>query len=115
MNISSIVVLTKAENEKALIESIKSTDFCEFHLSDGTGKIVVTIEGESVSDEIAALKKLQAMKMVISAEMIYSYTENELNQEKEKIEKAADMPEWLNDDSVDARQIKYQGDLKKKF
>ena len=40
----------------------------------------------------------------------------ELENEKEKLEKAADnIPEWLNDPEAKLSDIKYGGDLKKRF
>ena len=45
MNLSSIVVLTKPENLEEVLASIKSSDFCEYHLHDEKGRIIVTVEG----------------------------------------------------------------------
>ena len=42
-------------------------------------------------------------------------SEDELEKEKDKIEKSGDINEWLNDSGKDAGLISYAGDLKKKF
>jgi len=34
---------------------------------------------------------------------------------KEKLEKDNGFPEWLNDENIRAEDIRYQGDLKKRF
>lgn len=114
MNISSIVVYCKPENINPVLEQIKQADYCEYHLHTDEGKIIVTIEGESVSDEIAALKRLQQIPNVIAAEMVYAYSEDELDRERDKLDSDGKPPEWLNDADADIRKIQYGGDLKGK-
>ena len=113
MNISSIIIRTKKEHLDDLIQKLKEGDICEYHLDDGLGNIVVTIEGEGVEEEIAILKKISALTNVISAEMAFSYSEQELDGLKEKIEQSVDVPEWLNKEGIDAKDINYGGRLKK--
>lgn len=113
MNISSVVVRVLPENTEHLVGQLKDSDLCDYHLHD-EGKIIVTIEGEGISEEIAKLKKIQAMKNVLSADMMYSYSEDELDQERDKIDKSDGIKPWLNDSSKDAGLINYDGDLKKK-
>jgi len=114
MNISSIVVRVLPEYCESTVEALKSCEVCDYFMHDET-KIIVTIEGEGISEEIAKLKKIQKMEHVISADMMYSYSEDELDKEKDKIEKSGDINEWLNDTSQNAGLINYAGDLKKKF
>lgn len=114
MNISSIVIRVAQEHCEALVEKIKASDICDYYLHDET-KIIATIEGEGISEEIAKLKKIQKMDHVISADMMYSYSEDELDREKDKIEKSDEIRPWLNDNSKDAGLISYAGDLKKKI
>ncbi len=114
MNISSIVIQVLPEYCESTVELIKASDVCDYFMHDET-KIIVTIEGEDVSEEIGKLKKIQKMDHVISADMMYSYSEDELEKEKDKIEKSGDINEWLNDTGQDAGLISYAGDLKKKF
>ena len=113
MNISSIVIRSLAEYTEQLVAALKKSDVCDYHLHDET-KIIVTIEGDGISEEIAKLKKIQAMEHVISADMMYSYSEEELDKEKDKIEKSDGIKPWLNDNRDDAGLISYAGDLKKK-
>lgn len=68
-----------------------------------------------MEEEILKLKKIQAIDHVISAEMMYSYSEDELDELKDKVEKDNSVPEWLNDENVKAEDIQYKGDLKKRF
>lgn len=116
MNLSSIVVLTRPEHLEEVIKELISTDFCEYHLHDEKGRIIVTIEGEDTDEEIKKIKMLQAMPNVISAEMVFAYSEDELEKEREKLENAKDnIPDWLNDPDAKLKDINYGGDLKGKF
>ena len=114
MNISSIVIRTLPEHSQKMVEVFKKSELCEYYLHDET-KIIVAIEGEVISEEMAKLKKLQKMDHVIAADMMYSYSEDELEKEKDKIEKSGDVNQWLNDSSENAGLIRYAGDLKKKM
>ena len=114
MNISSIVIRVLPEHCESTLEQMKSSDLCDYFMHDET-KIIVTIEGEDISEEIAKFKQIQKMDHVISADMMYSYSEEELDKEKDKIKKSGDINEWLNDTNQNAGLINYAGDLKKKF
>ena len=111
MNISSIVVKAKDDKFQDVLETLNCSDFCEVHYHEN-GKIVVTIEGISTDEEIKTLKKIETLEGVLSAEMVYAYSEHELEEERDKIEMAESVPEWLNDDNIKAHQIKYKGNLK---
>ncbi|MEN8115608.1 MAG: chaperone NapD [Bacteroidota bacterium] len=108
MNISSLVITTLPENTDSVIEILQTGKLCEYH-AHKAGKIVVTIEGESVSDEIKIVNQISALNYVISAEMIYSYCEDELNEERITLEVAGKIPDWLNDENAKAEDIKYNG------
>lgn len=116
MNLSSIVVLTAPEYLEEVLDTIKSSPDYEYHLHDEKGRIIVTIEGKDTEEEIGKLKKLQEISHVISAEMAFAYSEDELEKEREKLEKAEDnIPEWLNDPDAKMKDINYGGDLKGRF
>ncbi len=113
MNISSIVVNTLPKNSDEVIKSLNEGEFCEVHHYEN-GKIIVTIEGKDVSEEIGKLRLIEQTNNVVSASMVYAYSEDELEAEKEKLETSSDMPDWLNDDNIDAKNIRYNGNLKNK-
>lgn len=116
MNISSIVVQTNPTYTEEVVEILKSADFCDYHFHDEKGRIIVTIEGEGVEEEIAKLVKIQEMAHIISADMSFAYSEDELNAERDKLEAVGgDLPSWLNDENATKRDIKYNGDLKDRF
>ena len=115
MNISSVVVQVKPEHMDSVLEVLQNAAFCDYHFHDKEkGKIIVTVEGESVDDEIRNLKIVQSLENVISAEMMMSYSEEELDREIKKLEAQDPVPAILNDDSIKAEDIVYHGDLKKK-
>ena len=63
MNLSSIVVLTKPEHLDEVLNVIKNTDACEYHLHDDKGRIIVTIEGKNTEEEIT---KLNGKKIIFT-------------------------------------------------
>ncbi|OQX73480.1 MAG: nitrate reductase [Campylobacteraceae bacterium 4484_4] len=115
MNVSSIVVQALPEYIDELVEIFSNATFCDYHFHDKEkGKIILTVEGESVDDEIKNLKTIQAVPHVIAADMMMSYSEEELDREIQKLNSMDPVPEMLNDDTIRAEDIVYHGDLKKK-
>jgi len=116
VNISSIVIQAKPEYVEEIIALCQKSDFCEYHFHDTQkGKIVVTVEGENIDEEMAKMKKIESLPHVICADMMMAYSEDELDAEKEKLERADVVPPILNDDTVALNDIVYRGDLKKKI
>ena len=116
MNISSIVVQTNPKYTEEVVEALKSSDYCDYHFHDDKGRIIITIEGSGVEEEIAKLTKIQEMAHVIAADMSFAYSEDELNEERDKLEmEGTAIPAWLNDENATKRDITYNGDLKDRF
>ena len=114
MNISSIVVKTVPKYLDEVVEALKNCPVCDYHLHDEQGRIIITIEGEGVKEELEKLRVIEAIPHVIAADMQMAYSEDELDAHMEMINNADLVPKILNDDSVDVSQIIYRGDLKKK-
>ena len=114
MNISSIVVQTVPKYLDEVVESLKNSDACDYHLHDEKGRIIITIEGADVSEELKKIKVVEMIPHVISAEMQMAYSEDELEANMQRLENADLVPKMLNDDSIDPKDIVYRGDLKKK-
>jgi len=95
-----------------LVEKLKKGDLCEYQIHDEKGRIIVILEEEG---EVAKLTQLQQLPHVLSADMVFSYSEDELEQERSKLEKVEDIPEWMNDPNATFKDIKYGGDLKGRF
>ena len=116
MNISSIVVQVRSEYIDEVVNTLKESDFCDYHFHDKSiGKIIVTVEGKDISEEIAKVKKIQALPHIIVADMMMAYSEDELERERSKLETNPNVPQMLNDDTIKAEDIVYNGDLKKKI
>ena len=110
---SSIVVNVKENYFSETLELLKNSECCEVHFHEEP-KLVLIIEGSSTNEEIKTIKKIESIKRVLSVEMVYAYSEDELDVERHNIEIAENVPNWLNDENVAAEQIKYNGDLGKK-
>ena len=114
MNISSIVVQTLPKYLDEVVESLKKCEACDYHLHDEKGRIIVTIEGNGVSEELKKLSVVEAIPHVIAADMQMAYSEDELDSHMEKLNNADVVPKMLNEEDIDPRDIVYNGDLKKK-
>ena len=99
MNVSSIVVQAPAKYIDELVEDFKNSELCEYHLHDKEkGKIIVTIEGKDVGEEIEKLVKIQEMSKVMAADMMMTYQEDSLDAEIKNLEAQDPVPAMLNDD-----------------
>ncbi len=76
MNISSIVVTTRAEHLADVEASLVASGLCDVHFKDEQGRIVVTVEGDDDGDETAKLKTILELPHVVSACFAYSCTED---------------------------------------
>ena len=114
MNISSIVVQTVPKYLNEVVQSLKDCEVCDYHMHDEKGRIIITIEGESVSEELKKMSVIEAIPHVVAADMQMAYSEDELDSHMEVINNSDVVPKILNDDTVDAKDIVYNGDLKKK-
>ena len=115
MNISSIVVQALPKHIDNLVTYFKDEDFVDYHLHDKEkGKIIVTVEGKDVEEEIKKLVKIQQLPHVITADMMMTYQEDQLDEEIKKLEAEDPVPAILNEADIDVRDVVYNGDLKKK-
>ena len=111
MNISSLIVMVAEGVAEGVINEINSISGCDVPMSENS-MLIVSIEGENIESESGKMKQIENIDGVISAKLVYSYSEDELDAEKQKIELSGDFPEWLNKEDIDARDIPYAGRLK---
>lgn len=114
MNISSIVVQTVPKYLDEVVQSLKDCEVCDYHLHDEKGRIIITIEGDGVKEELDKLHVIEAIPHIIAADMQMAYSEDELDENMEVLNNSDLVPKMLNDDEVSAGDIVYNGDLKKK-
>ncbi|MFX4266554.1 chaperone NapD [Aliarcobacter butzleri] len=113
MNISSIVVQTLPKNLKEVVKALKASGVCDYFMHDELGRVIVTIEGDGVQEELKKLKVIEAIPNVISADMQMAYSQEELDSHLEVLENSDAVPRVLNED-VKPEDIVYNGDLKQK-
>jgi nitrate reductase NapD len=114
MNVSSIVVQTVPKYLDVVVQSLKDCEVCDYHLHDEKGRIIITIEGDGVSEELRKLSIIEKIPHVVAADMQMAYSEDELDEHMELINNADVVPKMLHDETLDVRDIVYNGDLKKK-
>ena len=114
MNVSSIVVQTVPKFLEEVVQSLKDCEVCDYHMHDEKGRVIITIEGNGVEEELKKLRVIEAIPHVITADMQMAYSEDELNEHMEVLDNADIVPKMLNDEDIDPRDIVYNGDLKKK-
>jgi len=93
---------------------LKSCEVCDYHMHDEKGRIIITIEGEGVQEELEKLRVIENIPHVVAADMQMAYSEDELDQHIEVLNNADAVPKMLNDDDIDLDKVIYRGDLKKK-
>ena len=113
MNISSIVVKTIPKYLEEVVQALKDCEVCDYHLHDELGRIIITIEGEGVSQELEKLRVDEGIPHVITADMQMAYSEDELDAHMEVIENGDAVPKILADE-VPLSEVQYNGDLKTK-
>ena len=114
MNISSIVVQTVPKYLDEVVESLKNCEACDYHMHDEKGRVIITIEGNGVKEELEKLRVIEAIPHVVAADMQMAYSEDELDEHMEVLDNADAVPKMLNDENVDPEKIIYRGDLKRK-
>ena len=109
-NVSSLVVLCATSEIARLWEAINAISGAECHYKDESGKIIVTLESQSIEEEIKLLKRIESLEGVISAQMIYAYHSTELEEMREEIAQQDAIPAILKEDKS-ADKITYSGDV----
>jgi len=113
MNISSVVVITKPEKVKDVVKALEESGLCEVHLYDEQGRIVVIIEAEETNEEAFKLRQIQMIPDVLTANMVFSYSEEEWEKAQQYLEQLSnEVPDMLNDENIRAENIVYKGHIK---
>ncbi len=114
MNVSSIVVQTVPKFLDEVVQSLKDCEVCDYHLHDEKGRVIITIEGKDVSEELGKLKVIEAIPHVIAADMQMAYSEDELDANIKVINESDAVPNLLKNENVELERVVYHGDLKKR-
>ncbi len=99
MNGSSLVVRTAPGNTEAARASLVRSGLCDVHFHDREkGAIVVTIEGKDVGEEMDKMKAIERLPHVLSAALVYAYSEAELGEgSRVRAESGPAVPEALKE------------------
>ena len=113
MNVSSVVITTNPDKVEEVVQMLKDSGLCEVYFYDEKGRIVVVIEGEDVNEETFKLREIQHLPNVLTANMVFAYSEEEWQSASEYLEKLSnEVPDMLNDENVKAENIVYKGHIK---
>lgn len=78
VNLSGILVIVPVSAIAGTIEALRNLPGVDVHHTDAaTGRIVVTLEAETVAAEVEGLKRIKALPRVILAEMVYHHFEDD--------------------------------------
>lgn len=77
MNVSSIVVRTKPATAESVIAALENSGLCDVYFSDRQGRIVVTIEGDTIDGEIEKLAAIRDLPDVLGADLVYAFSDDE--------------------------------------
>jgi nitrate reductase NapD len=113
MNISIVVVQTVPKYLEEVVQSLKNCDACDYHMHDEKGRIIITLEGKGVEEELKKMRIIESIPHVVTADMQMAYSEKELDNHMKVIKEAGAVPLVLDKD-IAPEDIVYNGDLKKK-
>jgi len=77
MNISSIVVHTRPQESSALQGRLAGLPGVDVHAAMDDGRIIITIEDTPTSVPSETLRSVQNMQGVLSAAMVYNYSDEQ--------------------------------------
>lgn len=107
MNISSAIVYVKNFDEA--LKDLAKIKGCEVHLEDRSKAVVIiSIEAESVEEEIRILNQANSLPSVLEARLHYSYSEDELTKARENLLGGVSP---LLDDSASIEELRYSGNI----
>lgn len=76
MNIVSVLIRALPQRQREVEERLTQLPGVELHVSTGDGRFIVTVEGERRRDVGDVVIKLHGLEGVLTAAMVYEYTEN---------------------------------------
>ena len=96
MNISGILVIVSPQRVDSMVDQLKEMDGIDVHhIEAATGRIVITQEAATISDEVDGLKRIRALPGIILAEMSY----HNFEEDNELLDA---IPAELDDDNIPA-------------
>jgi nitrate reductase NapD len=94
-NISGVVVKTLPGDEEKVLDGLRSSGLCEVHFHDLSGRIIVTVEGDDVNEEVRKVKAIMDIPGVLCANLAYTCSDGEGG--LREADRAVVVPETLRD------------------
>lgn len=108
MNISSVIINLKNESFLGdVLTRLKNVSECEVVTSQNT-KIIAVITADDVNAEVAKFREIEAIDGVGSVAMVYAYQED-IEFDKDKLDIGQDVAEILQNETIRAEDIVYNG------
>ncbi|NPA51345.1 MAG: chaperone NapD [Aquificae bacterium] len=99
MNISSAVVKVAPKYLNQVLNLLEESQLCEVHFYDDQGKIIITVEANNVSEEMEKFDRISKLDHVLSVDLVYCYSEEELADAIDEFHRLEDkyVPDALKD------------------
>lgn len=110
MNISSVIISVRdAASVSGVLTNLAQIEACEIIASEGE-KIVAVLTAKDVSEEIRLFRQIEQIDGVLAVAMVYAYQED-VEFDKNKLELTQELSSVLTDETIDARDIVYNGHI----
>ncbi len=80
MNVSAILIATLPKDLSQVKDEINILEWADVHHMEESGRMIVTIEGKDMDEDLARIKLLNALPGVLTATMIQYYFEDEMEE-----------------------------------
>ncbi|MBE2984879.1 chaperone NapD [Campylobacter sp. RM9344] len=110
MNISSVVINLKEKADKNLVLNELSKFKDVEIIAHKNDKIVAVVTADDVNGEVATFRRMEMIEGVATVAMVYAYQED-VEFDKDKLDKKQGISEILTNDNVKAEDICYNGSV----
>ncbi|WP_276882837.1 chaperone NapD [Campylobacter cuniculorum] len=110
MNISSILLIVKQEDQEEFLKNLKKIKGCSIELIEKE-KIIAVIESDTLENELSIYKSIEALPKLISINMVFSY--QDLDEDIQKVTNSNAIE--VIEKNERAEDIEYHGTIFNKF
>ncbi len=110
MNISSVLLIVKQEEQENFFKKLEKIQGCSVELVEKE-KIIVVIESDALEKELKIYKSIEALPGLISINMVFSY--QDLDEDIQKVENSNAIKRIEKKEK--AEDIEYHGTIFNKF
>lgn len=110
MNLSSVLLIVKEEDQPEFLKNLEKIEGCSVELRE-KDKIIAVIESDCLENELAIYKAVEVLPKLISMNMVFSY--QDLDEDIEKVANSNAIKTIEKNER--AEDIKYHGTIFNKF